>query len=164
MLSQVVIVLGLASAVLGQVTLQPSTIRTGRPGLPTITVTSTATETETETETLTKTESYISETTVTSTVISTSVSTSVSTSKVTDTVSVTSTVTKPCVTCPTLTRTATACKSCFVPQCTTTQVVTRPVGCDGALPTATVSFPCSDPDACNKIGCTTVYDIKSAVY
>ncbi|KAH6641910.1 hypothetical protein F5144DRAFT_643691 [Chaetomium tenue] len=160
MLSQVVIALGLASAVLGQVTLQPSTIKTGRPGLPTATVTSTATKTETAT--VTKTESYISETTVTSTVISTSVSTSVSTSKVTDTVSVTKTVTKPCVTCPTLTRTATACKSCFVPQCTTTQVVTRPVGCDGALPTATVSFPCSDPDACNNIGCTTVYDIKTA--
>jgi hypothetical protein len=41
-------------------------------------------------------------------------------------------------------------------------VVTRPCGCNGALPTATVSFPCSDPDSCNKIGCTTVYDVKTA--
>jgi hypothetical protein len=48
-----------------------------------------------------------------------------------------------------------------VPQCTRTSTVTRPCGCT-ALPTATVSFPCSDPDSCNKIGCTTVYDVKTA--
>ncbi|KAL2016432.1 hypothetical protein VTK56DRAFT_3519 [Thermocarpiscus australiensis] len=143
--SSVCVVLGLvASAVLGQVTLTPSTVRTGRPGLPTATVTVTATVTETKTQT--------------STVTSVSTSTVVSTR----TATTTATVTKPCTPCPTVTRTATACATCFVPQCTTTAVLTRPCGCAGALPTATVAFPCSDPDSCNLMGCTTVYDVQTA--
>lgn len=86
---------------------------------------------------------------------------------VTKTESYTVTTTKPastCVTskptCPTLTSTATYCKSCFVPDCTTTQYLTKSARCD-VLPTATVSFPCDDPDSCNKIGCKTVYSIQT---
>lgn len=147
------------STVVGQVTLNPTTIRTGRPGLPTSTVTVTETKTNTET----KTESYIQHVTVTSTKTSTITSVSTSTSVSTTTVHKTATVTKPCpVPCPTMTQTATACRSCFVPQCTTTEVLTRPCGCVGALPTATVAFPCSNPDSCNQIGCKTVYDVKTA--
>ncbi|KAL2169522.1 hypothetical protein VTG60DRAFT_5915 [Thermothelomyces hinnuleus] len=155
MLSQIVILLGLASATLGQVTLQPSTVRTGRPGLPTVTVTATATAT------VTKTESYIHEQTKTIT----TTETETETETLTETITSVSVTTQPCstVSCPTLTKTATACRSCLVPQCTTTSVVTRPNECAAtALPTATVSFPCSDPDVCGKIGCTTVYDIRSA--
>ncbi|KAK4247867.1 hypothetical protein C7999DRAFT_40857 [Corynascus novoguineensis] len=155
MLPQVVVLVGLASAALGQVTLQPSTVRTGRPVLPTSTVTVTATVTE----------SYIHEQTKTITAIETKTETETQTETETETKTETSTVTsistQPCVTCPTLTSTATACKSCLVPQCTKTSVVTKPREC-ATLPTATVSFPCEDKDACNKIGCTTVYDIKTA--
>ncbi|KAL2173678.1 uncharacterized protein P884DRAFT_280823 [Thermothelomyces heterothallicus CBS 202.75] len=153
MLSQFVMLLGLASATLGQVTLQPSTVRTGRPGLPTVTVTAT----------VTKTESYIHE--QTKTITTTETETETETETLTETITSVSVTTQPCstVSCPTLTRTATACRSCLVPQCTTTSVVTRPNECAAtALPTATVSFPCSDPDVCGKIGCTTVYDIRSA--
>lgn len=65
--------------------------------------------------------------------------------------------------CPTLTSTATACRSCLVPQCTETVSVTRPCGCTAAsLPTAVVSFPCSDPGSCQRIGCTTRYVIQTA--
>lgn len=89
------------------------------------------------------------------------------TATVTKTESYTFTTTKPaptCVTskpsCPTLTSTATYCKSCLVPDCTTTSYLTKSAGCD-VLPTATVSFPCENPDSCNNIGCKTVYSIQT---
>lgn len=89
------------------------------------------------------------------------------TATVTKTESYTITTTKPgstCATskpnCSTLTSTATYCKSCLVPDCTTTSYITKSAGCD-ALPTETVSFPCENPDSCQKIGCKTVYSIQT---
>lgn len=119
--------------------------------------------------TVTKTESYTVTTvkpgptqTVSYTVTATGPGTTV-----TKTESYTVTTTKPgstCATskptCPTLTSTATYCKSCLVPDCSTTSYLTKPAGCD-VLPTATVSFPCDDPDSCNKIGCKTLYSIQT---
>lgn len=188
MLSSAPLILGmLASSVLAQITLTPSTISTGRqfPTFPATTVTVTTTSTAT------KTESYIQRDTVTSTftppavtmvrsttvvstvvrsttVVSTTVRTTTATVRQVSTATVTlvSTVTRPCgqqpAACPTITSTATACRSCLVPQCTTRSVLTRPCGCTGALPTAVVSFPCNDPDSCNRIGCTTAYSIETA--
>ncbi|KAK1762217.1 hypothetical protein QBC33DRAFT_602056 [Phialemonium atrogriseum] len=63
--------------------------------------------------------------------------------------------------CPTLTSTGTVCKTCLVPQCTTTQVVNKPAGCNN-LATVSTSFGCNDADVCNKIGCRTVYAIQSS--
>lgn len=82
----------------------------------------------------------------------------------TDYYTYTTTVPGVCTTspsCPTITSTATYCKSCLVPDCTSTSTVNKVCGCD-TLPTAVVSFPCSDPDSCNKIGCKTVYATKTA--
>lgn len=141
---------------MGQITLEPSTIRTGRGELAV---------TKTVSVTSVKTESYIQHitTTVPTTITRTQVSTS--TIRQTQTLTVERTVTKACAPnapCPTITSTATACGSCLVPACTRTEVLTRPCGCSGALPTAVVSFPCNRADSCEKIGCKTVYDIKTA--
>lgn len=111
------------------------TVTSVKPG-PTQTVTATVTGKGPET-TITKTESY-----------------TVTTTKPGQTCP----TTKP--NCPTLTSTATYCKSCLVPDCTTTSYLTKSAGCD-VLPTATVSFPCENPDSCNKIGCKTVYSIQT---
>ena len=146
------------SAVVGQITLEPSTVRTGRQELAV---------TKTVSVTSVKTESYIQRitTTVPTTVIKTQVSTSTIRQITTVERTVERTVTKNCAPnapCPTITSTATACGSCLVPVCTRTEVLTRPCGCSGALPTAVVSFPCNRADSCEKIGCKTVYDIKTA--
>ncbi|KAK8104023.1 uncharacterized protein PG998_011056 [Apiospora kogelbergensis] len=92
----------------------------------------------------------------------------------TDTVSVTvtasvlvtvtkiSTTCKPTPTdCPKLTSTGTACRSCFVPDCTETIQTTKSCGCPAAMPTATVNFPCNNPDSCGLIGCKTQYQIAT---
>jgi hypothetical protein len=191
MLASITLLVGaMASGVLGQITLTPSSVRGGG-GV----VTVTEYEFDTITETRTKTESYIREITTTrlatttippqtvtrtvtqppvttTTIIYNTISrtttvttTRVSTATVTQTLVRESTVTR-CegggAACPTITQTATACRSCLVPQCTTTQALTRPCGCNGALPTAVVSFPCDRSDSCQKIGCTTVYSIQTA--
>lgn len=137
---------------MGQITLEPSTVRTGRQEFAV-----------TKTVTSVKTESYIQR--ITTTVPTTITRTQVSTSTIRQTQTVERTVTKACAPnapCPTITSTATACGSCLVPVCTRTEVLTRPCGCSGALPTAVVSFPCNRADSCEKIGCKTVYDIKTA--
>jgi hypothetical protein len=142
------------SAVMGQITLEPSTVRTGRQELAV---------TKTVSVTSIKTESYIQR--ITTTVPTTITRTQVSTSTIRQTTTVERTVTKACAPnapCPTITSTATACGSCLIPVCTRTEVLTRPCGCSGALPTAVVSFPCNRADSCEKIGCKTVYDIKTA--
>ncbi|KAL1850785.1 hypothetical protein Daus18300_012793 [Diaporthe australafricana] len=138
------------------------------------TKTTTITVIKTETDEVTKTVSY----TVTGTAatitkpgptqtVSYTVTAPVTTATVTKPESYTVTTTKPgstCATskpnCSTLTSTATYCKSCLVPDCTTTSYITKSAGCD-ALPTETVSFPCENPDSCNKIGCKTVYSIQT---
>lgn len=124
---------------------------------------------KTQTDEVTKTESYTVTSvkpgptqTITSTVTGKGPETTI-----TKTESYTITTTKPgqtCPTtkpnCPTLTSTATYCKSCLVPDCTTTSYLTKSAGCD-VLATSTVSFPCENPDSCNKIGCKTVYSIQT---
>ncbi|KAK0652737.1 hypothetical protein B0T16DRAFT_505375, partial [Cercophora newfieldiana] len=149
------------SGALGQVTLKPSTVRGGGPGSP---ITVTEYEFDTVTEVRTKTESYIREITTTATTTIPPQTRTIRTATVTQTVVRESTVSR-CgnagAACPTITQTATACRSCLVPQCTTTQALTRSCGCTGALPTAVVSFPCDRSDSCQKIGCTTVYAIQT---
>jgi len=126
------------------VTLPPVT-RTVTPPVQTVVISSTIIRTTTLTRTQTQTQTVRQTIRETQTVVSTS------------------TVRGQCgggAACPTITQTATACRSCLVPQCTTTSVLTRPCGCN-ALPTQVVSFPCNDPDSCNRIGCTTVYAIQT---
>ncbi|KAM7192994.1 hypothetical protein V8F33_008042 [Rhypophila sp. PSN 637] len=150
----------LATNVLAQITLTPSTIRGG--------ATRTITVTQIVRETVTTTASYIQRETVTSTatvVRSTTLPPQTVTRTATSTLTVLSVSTKtqacgPAVACPTITQTATACRQCLIPQCTTTQTLNKPCGCN-ALPTQIVSFPCGG-DSCNQIGCTTVYAIKTA--
>ncbi|KAK8061290.1 hypothetical protein PG994_007656 [Apiospora phragmitis] len=86
----------------------------------------------------------------------------------TETVSVSVTVSKittcqkPMPTdCPKLTSTGTACRLCFVPDCTETVQTTKSCGCPAAVPTTTVNFPCKDPDSCGLIGCKTQYQIAT---
>ncbi|KAH8773664.1 hypothetical protein F5883DRAFT_519639 [Diaporthe sp. PMI_573] len=133
-----------------------ATISYGTTKTTTVTVIKTETDEVTKTVTgpgvtVTKTESYTVTSvkpgptqTVTATVTAKGPETTV-----TKTESYTVTTTKPastCVTskptCPTLTSTATYCKSCFVPDCTTTQYLTKSAGCD-VLPTATKIGACS---------------------
>ncbi|KAK8074967.1 hypothetical protein PG997_009630 [Apiospora hydei] len=57
-------------------------------------------------------------------------------------ISITTTCKKPTPTdCPKLTSTGTACRSCFVPDCTETVQTTKSCGCPAAVPTTTVNFP-----------------------
>ncbi|KAL5868404.1 hypothetical protein ACKVWC_009171 [Pyricularia oryzae] len=133
-----------------QITLTPTTIRGG--ACP-ITLTSTIKQTQTQTQTQTVTS--------VSTTTRTSVSTVTSTSTVRQTITSVATVTRACVSCPTLTATATACRTCLVPGCTTTVAVSKPCGCDN-LATTSIDLGCDAPNVCNRIGCKTVYDIKTA--
>ncbi|KAK2608115.1 hypothetical protein N8I77_006748 [Diaporthe amygdali] len=134
-----------------------------------VTRTTTVTVVKTETDEVTKTDTVTTvkpgpTQTVSYTVTSKGPDTTVT---VTKTESYTITTTKPgptCATskpnCSTLTSTATYCKSCLVPDCTTTSSITKSAGCD-VLSTAVVSFPCDSPDSCQKIGCKTVYAIQT---
>ncbi|KAK0629353.1 hypothetical protein B0T17DRAFT_606640 [Bombardia bombarda] len=156
-----------SSGVTAQVTLDPSTIKTGRTSV-TIPVFGTKTETVTVTAsaTTTKTEKLPASTSIFTVIkTTTSITTVKQVSTVTSIATYISVSTKPCgpsVVCPTITSTATACATCLVPQCTTTEQLTRPCGCSAALPTQVVSFPCNKPDSCGLIGCKTVYAIKTA--
>ncbi|KAM7202609.1 hypothetical protein V8F20_004398 [Naviculisporaceae sp. PSN 640] len=158
----------LASHVAAQgITLTPSTVTRGVP-VRTITVTQIVRETVTTTasyirqETVTSTATVVRSTTLPAQTV-TRTATSVSTLRTTVTLLSVSTKTQACgpaVQCPTITQTATACRQCLIPQCTTTETLNKPCGC-AALPTQMVSFPCGG-DSCNQIGCTTVYAIKTA--
>ncbi|KAI6607793.1 hypothetical protein MCOR12_000214 [Pyricularia oryzae] len=53
------------------------------------------------------------------------------------------------------------CRTCLVPGCTTTVAVSKPCGCDN-LATTSIDLGCDSPNVCNRIGCKTVYDIKTA--
>lgn len=53
------------------------------------------------------------------------------------------------------------CRTCLVPGCTTTVAVSKPCGCDN-LATTSIDLGCDAPNVCNRIGCKTVYDIKTA--
>lgn len=137
-----------------------------------ITETKTVTETQVTTEVKTETQSV----TETTTSVITSVQEVTVTEEVTRIVTfttdrvvertstITQAVTLPCApqaACPTLTRTGTACRTCLLPGCVTSVRLTRSCGCPAALPTSTVNFACNDndPGVCNRIGCTTVYDV-----
>ncbi|OIW22518.1 hypothetical protein CONLIGDRAFT_687521 [Coniochaeta ligniaria NRRL 30616] len=159
-----VIILGVfAAATVGQVTITPTTIcrgstctspgATGTCAQTTRTVfvptTQTTTTTSTETRVVTQTRS------VTATLIQTT--TLIRTETRTTTVQNCA----PAPSCPTLTSTGTACRTCLVPGCVTTQVVTKSCGCPNALATTTTNFPCNDRDSCNQIGCKTVYSVET---
>ena len=165
------------SAAAAQIHLTPTTICRGRDCPieatcpPAETVTETTTELQglvtTVTETTTEFQGLVSTYTQTTTVLQVQISTLIITevSTTTGTTTETQITTAPCeseVECPTLTRTGTACRTCLVPQCTSRVGVTRPCGCDGPLPTSTVNLECTDPGVCNRIGCTTIYDVHTA--
>ncbi|TLD08873.1 uncharacterized protein PgNI_07459 [Pyricularia grisea] len=152
MLSFHVLILGALAtfATAQQITLTPTTIRGG--ACP-ITLTSTIKQTQTVTS--------VSTTTSTSVSTVTAISTSTSISTVRQTITSVATVTRACVSCPTLTATATACRTCLVPGCTTTVAVSKPCGCDN-LSTTSIDLGCDAANVCNRIGCKTVYDIKTA--
>lgn len=165
------------SAAAAQIYLTPTTICQGRDchNEATCPPAETATDTTTElqvqvstvTETTTEFQGLVSTYTETTTVLQVQVSTLIVTevSATTDTITETRTTTATCedeVECPTLTSTGTACRTCLVPQCTLRMGVTRPCGCDGPLPTTTVNLACTEQGVCNRIGCTTVYDIHTA--
>ncbi|KAK6820716.1 hypothetical protein PG990_012700 [Apiospora arundinis] len=100
---------------------------------------------------------YIPTTTTKTDTVSVTVTTSVPV-----TVTKISTTCKPTPTdCPKLTSTGTACRSCFVPDCTETVQTTKSCGCPAAMPTTTVNFPCNNPDSCGLIGCKTQYQIAT---
>ncbi|KAJ9145310.1 hypothetical protein NKR23_g5474 [Pleurostoma richardsiae] len=159
-----ILFLGVLSTALGQgITLTPTTITRGGSRTTTCPAPSTLTRTSLITSLITATSL------VTTTTISTSIATITLLQPTTSTRTITHTATRttiaPCVPsahCPTLTATGTACRTCLVPQCTTTQALTRPCGCAGALASTTVNFPCADPDSCNNIGCRTVYAVATA--
>ncbi|KAK7985120.1 hypothetical protein PG988_002742 [Apiospora saccharicola] len=116
------------------ITLTPTTVTRGGP-TKTVYIPTTTTKTETETGTVSVTVTNIS---------------------------ITTTCQKPApMDCPKLTSTGTACRSCFVPDCTETVQTTKSCGCPTAMPTTTVNFPCSNPDSCGLIGCKTQYQIAT---
>ncbi|KAK3319561.1 hypothetical protein B0T19DRAFT_487888 [Cercophora scortea] len=138
-----------AAVAQGPITLTPSTICKGSECASTSPVTKTVTVPTTTTA--------ISTTKIVSTI------TNVQTVTETRVVSVTQTVAGSCAAVPTaancavLTATGTVCKSCIVPGCTKTEVVTKSCGCVSPFATTTINFPCGNPNACDNVGCKTVY-------
>lgn len=151
------------SAAAAQATLTATTVCRGRECHNEATCPPADTVTERVTDTTTELQVQVSTVTETTTVLQVQISTLIVTEATTTTE--TQTTTAPCeggAECPTLTSTGTACRTCLVPQCTSRVGVTRPCGCQGPLPTTTVNLECTDPGVCNRIGCTTVYDVQTA--
>ncbi|EJT82451.1 hypothetical protein GGTG_02424 [Gaeumannomyces tritici R3-111a-1] len=150
LISALLLCLG-ATTTLAQITLQPTTIRgPTRPAQCPVTITETSKVTVT----------YSTTQVLTSIKTVTTVSVTTTTSRQTVTSVATVTTTRPCApaaNCPTLTSTATACRTCLLPDCTDTVIVNRPAGCTGLLPTTSIDLGCNVPNVCNRIGCKTVY-------